>query len=118
MMPSRSNAISPIDSAMRLLRRLERGDLLRCGFFLMFGFPLRERLAVNALARLVLAEVHAALGGRFAIPVGEAVAAETGEYHQVDVLHIGALLVEMRKQPAEGRGFELGILIVHSRSPL
>ena len=72
----------------------------------MHGLPLRKRRAVDAFARLILAEVDAALGGRFAVPVGEAVAAETGQDHQVDVLHIRALFVEVSQQAAEGRCFE------------
>ena len=49
-----------------------------------------------------------ALFGGFAIPVGQAVAAEAGEDHQVDVLHVGALLDQVVAEAAERGGFEFG----------
>src|ERR1700742_4725673 len=103
---------------MRLLRSRERRTLFRRRFFLMLGLPLRERLPEDALARLILAHVHAAFDGGFAVPVGQAIAAETGQYHQVDVLHVAAFLVEMSQQATKRRGFEFGGRVGHSRSPL
>ena len=85
----------------------ERCELLGCRRLLMSGLPAIERLAVDALARGILADVDAALGGRFAIPVRKAIAAETRDDHEIDVLRVLAG-VEMPEQPAEDGGFELG----------
>src|SRR6185437_15798796 len=49
---------------------------------------------------------HAPLGGGLLVPVREAVAAEAGKVHEVDVLHVGAV-AEVLHQPPESRGFEL-----------
>ena len=69
--------------------------------------------AVDDLARLGIAERDTLLLGGGAVPFRQAIAAEAGEVHQVDVLHIGAL-AQMRQQRAERRGFELGAgLVVH-----
>ena len=95
-----------------LLRRLKRSELFRRRFFLMSGFPGPERLAVDALARRVLVDVDAARLGSFAVPVGEAIATEAREYHQIDVLHVAAL-VQMFEQAPERGGFELDFLIAH-----
>src|SRR5690606_15703041 len=67
---------------------LERGQLLRRRLALVAGLPLVERLAVHDRACLVLVERDAVFRGRLAIPIGQAVAAEAGEDHQVDVLHV------------------------------
>ena len=49
--------------------------------------------------------------GRLAIPVGQAIAAEAGEIHQVDVLHVAAF-AQMFHQPAESGSFERGALFI------
>ncbi|WP_408858560.1 hypothetical protein [Acidiphilium sp. PA] len=41
------------------------------------------------------------------MPAGEAVAAEPGEVHQVDILYVGPL-AQMRDEAAKGGGFERG----------
>src|SRR5580700_4274210 len=70
--------------------------------------------AIDDLARLRVAQRDTLFLGRGAIPFRQAVAAEAGEVHQIDVLHIGAL-AQMLDQGAEGRGFELGAgLVIHS----
>src|SRR5579863_3340547 len=90
--------------------------LLGARFLLVLRLPLLVRHAVDDLARLGIGKLETALAGRRAIPFREAVAAEPGEVHEVDVLHVGAL-AQMLHEAAEGRGFELGAgLVVHSRS--
>src|SRR5690348_475874 len=96
--------------------RLGSGEsrlLLRRRFLLVFLAPFIVGHPVDDLARLGIAQRHAFFLGGGAIPFRQAVAAETGEVHQIDVLHIGAL-AQMRDQRAERRGFELGAgLIIH-----
>jgi hypothetical protein len=75
-----------------------------------FALPLGIGHAVDDLARLVLVERDARLVGRVAIPVGQAVAAEAGEVHQVDVLHVGAL-AQMLDERAEGGRLEVAPLV-------
>ena len=47
------------------------------------------------------------VGGFLAIPPAQAVPAEPGQVHQVDVLHVGAF-AQMLDQPAERRGLQFG----------
>src|SRR5690606_1330755 len=86
---------------------LEGGLLLRRGFLLIPRPPLVIRHAVDRFARLILAHGLAGCAGCLLVPVGEAVAAEAREVHEVDVLHVGSL-AQMRDQLAECSGFELG----------
>jgi hypothetical protein len=57
--------------------------------------PLRVGHAVNGLAGFILGEVEAAFRRGFAIPVGKAVATEAGKIHQVDVLYVRALIIQV-----------------------
>jgi len=84
---------------VRVLRHtlLHLCDLLRRGFALMLRFPLRKRHAVDDFARLIPRQIAV----RFRNPVGQAVAAKARQSHQIDILHIGAML-QMRDQTAEG----------------
>ena len=87
--------------------------LVARGFLLVLGLPLVVRHAVDDLARLGIGDLDALLARLLAVPARQAVAAEAGQIHQVDVLHVRALL-QMRDQAAEGGGFELGAgLVVH-----
>src|SRR5262245_1351172 len=91
--------------------------LIARGFFLVLGLPLVIRHAVNDLARLGIWHLDALLAGLFAIPARQAVAAEAGQIHQVDVLNIGAL-PQVLHQAAERGGLEFGAgLVVHGNSP-
>src|SRR5262245_41825618 len=63
-----------------------RGACLR----LVPGLPVLEGHAVDHLAGPLLAELEATGAGRLLVPVGEAVAAEAGQVHQVDGLHVAA----------------------------
>src|ERR1044071_4700703 len=87
--------------------------LIARGFFLVLGLPLVVRHAVDDLARLGIGNLDALLARLLAIPARQAVAAEAGQIHQVDVLDVGALL-QVRDQAAESGGFEFGAgLVVH-----
>src|SRR5690606_37425859 len=88
-------------SAVVLARGLERGQLFRRGLALVAGLPLGEGHAVDGLAGLFLVHFEPGLERGLAVPVGQAVAAEAGQDHQVDVLDVGARLVEVPQQPAE-----------------
>src|ERR1041385_1889627 len=91
--------------------------LIARGFFLVLGLPLVVRHAVDDLARLGIGNLDALLARLLAIPARQAVAAEAGQVHQVDVLHVGALL-KMGDQTAEAGGLEFGLgLVVHGISP-
>src|SRR5262245_44835984 len=63
---------------------------LRRSLGLVALLPFLVGHAVNELARFILAECDAALGSRLLIPVRQAVAAEAGEIHQIDVLDVSA----------------------------
>src|SRR5690606_9642010 len=57
--------------------------------------------------------------GRVAIPVGQAVAAEAGQDHQVDVLYVGALRHQVFGQPTEDGRLDVEGVVggrVHGRS--
>src|SRR5437588_4874359 len=96
---------------MLRLRRGESGLLLGARFLLVLLAPFVIGHAVDDLARFGIAERDALLLGRGAVPFRQAVAAEAGEVHQIDVLHIGAF-AQMRDQRAERRRFELGAGLV------
>src|SRR6185437_1594370 len=84
---------------------------------LVLCFPLFIRHAINHLARRRIGDRQAALLCRLAIPAREAIAAEAGEVHQVEVLHVGAF-AQMLHQAAESRRLKLGLrLLIHSVSP-
>src|SRR5580698_4091770 len=95
-----------------LVRALVVGLLLVArGLFLVLGLPLVVRHAVDDLAGLGVGDLDAARAGFLAVPARQAIAAETGQVHQVDILHIRALL-QMRDQPAKSGGFEFGTGLV------
>src|ERR1700754_1199527 len=81
--------------------------LVARGFLLVLGLPVLVRHAVDDLAGLGIGDLDALLARFLAVPARQAVAAETGQVHQVDVLDIGALL-EVRHQAPEGGGLEFG----------
>src|SRR6266851_7211351 len=123
---SRSPAIPPTSGIVpptlyACVLRLRRGEgrlLLGGRLLLVLLAPFVIRHAVDDLARLGVAERDALFLGRGAVPFRQAVAAESGEVHQVDVLHVGAL-AQMRDQRAERRCFEFGAgLVVHVSPPL
>src|SRR5215470_17416828 len=94
--------------ASPVLVRLVEGLLLVArGFLLVLGLPFVVRHAVNDLARLGVGDLDALLARLLAVPARQAVAAEAGQIHQVDVLNVGALL-QVRDQAPEGGGFEFG----------
>ena len=66
------------------------------------GHPVHHR------ARLVLGHVQTPRHRRLLIPAAQAVAAEPGKGHQVDVLHLGPLDQQMLHQRAKGAGLQFG----------
>src|SRR4029453_12197243 len=98
------------------LRRRERGLLLRRRFLLMLLAPFVVGHAVHDLAGLGIAQRDALFLGGGAVPFRQAVAAETGEVHQIDVLHVGAF-AQMLDQAPERGGFQLGAGLVVHRGP-
>src|SRR6266545_399961 len=96
-----------------LVRLVEGLLLVARGFLLVLGLPFVVRHAVDDLARLGAGKLDTLLTRLLAIPARQAVAAKARQVHQVDVLHVGALL-QMRDQAAERGGFEFGAgLVVH-----
>src|SRR5438132_13196906 len=81
----------PLNACVLWLRGGEGRLLLGGCFLLVLLAPFVIRHAVDDLARLGVAERDALLVGRGAVPFRQAVAAEAGEVHQVDVLYVGAL---------------------------
>src|SRR5262245_61807414 len=100
------------EPSMLLACFFEGGFLRRRRFLLVLRTPFVVRHAVDDLAALVLAHRHAFFVGGVLHPVGEAIAAEAGEIHQVDILHVGAC-PQVLDQAAIDGGFEfqLGLLV-------
>src|SRR3984893_15152810 len=84
---------------------LHRRELLGAGRALMGRLPGLVGHAVDGLAALVLAHVSALGVGFLLEPVGEAVAAEAREIHQVVVLDVVAGAQMLDKAPEDG-GFK------------
>src|SRR5262245_24599952 len=93
---------------------LERGLLVLGGLLLVLGLPFLVRHAVERLPALGLGHRHAARIGGVLHPVRQALAAEAGKIHQVEVLHIGALAQMLDEAPERG-GLELGAGLVVKR---
>src|SRR6056297_333227 len=97
---------------------VEGGFFLGIGIGLMAPLPLVIRHSIIGVACRILGHLDAALMRGLLIPATEAVAAEPGEVHQVDILHVGALVHQVMAQLAECGGLELGAgLVVHDLSP-
>src|SRR5579872_6974039 len=106
--------VPPRPSGSVLVLGREGRLLIRARLLLVLLAPFVVGHAVDDLARLRIGERDALFFGRLAIPARQTVAAEAGEVHQVDVLHVGAL-AQMRDQGAERRRFELGAGLVVDR---
>ena len=87
---------------------LEQSHLLRRGFALVFLLPVRVRLAVHNLERLVVVHAQTALARAAQVPLGQAVPTKPRQIHLVDVLHIRAGLEVRHKLPERVR-LELGL---------
>src|SRR5690349_6494735 len=86
---------------------LERLELLWRRVRLMARLPLRVGHAINDLASLALFERQAAGPGGVLVPVRQAIPAEPGKVHEVDVLHVGPF-PKMFDEPPECRRLEFG----------
>src|SRR5689334_21773777 len=95
----RSSGVRPASPV--LVRLVESLLLVARSLLLVLGLPFVVRHAVDDLTRLGIWDLDALLARLLAVPARQAVAAEAGQIHQVDVLYVGALL-QMRDQPAEG----------------
>src|SRR5215218_9255020 len=84
------------------LRFLEGRELRPGRLVLVARLPGVVRHAVDVLAALVLGERDAARVGGLLQPVRQAVAAEPGEVHQVDVLHVRACPQVLDEAPEGG----------------
>src|ERR1700744_3792066 len=80
-------------------------ELLGAGRALIGRLPSLVGHAIDGLAALVLAETQALGVGFLFHPVRQAIAAEAGEIHQVDILDV-ATRAQMLDQPPENRRFK------------
>src|SRR5260221_2637213 len=86
-------------------------------FALIKLLPRVVRHAVDHFARRRIAQRHALFLGGGAVPFRQTVAAKARQVHQVEILHVGALL-QMRDQTPERGGLELDSgLVVHAVPP-
>src|SRR5262245_61036229 len=101
-----------------LVSWFESRFLRRACFALIFRLPLGIGHAIDMGARVLAGDSEALGPGGLLIPVGQAIAAEAGQIHQVDVLDIGAS-AQMLHKTAEHRGFKLGLglLVDHHEPP-
>src|SRR3954447_23023454 len=97
--PRSTQAIKILMSVTGLL---ECGLLVLGGLLLMLGLPFLIRHAIDRLTALVLGHRHAAGVSGLLHPVRQAIAAEGGENHPVDVLHVGARARMLQKAPERG----------------
>src|SRR5262249_32609455 len=109
--PLKREASAQAGESVPRMGLLHRRKPLGAGLALILRFPGLVGHAVDSLAAVVLAHGHALRVGRLLEPIGKAVAAETGEVHQVVVLQVGPFAKMPDKAP-EGGGFELGSVFV------
>jgi hypothetical protein len=69
----------------------------------MARLPLRVGHSVNRFPRVRVAEFDPSFLGGGAIPLRQAVSAETGEIHHVDILHVRALTKVLNQTAKRGR---------------
>src|SRR6056297_1143876 len=92
------------------------GLLVWSGLGLIGRFPLIHAHAIENFTRFHLVHVDAAGVRRLLIPATQAIAAEAGEFHHVDVLHIRPVFHQVLTQAAKGRRFEFHAgLFIHVR---
>src|SRR6185295_3806211 len=102
--------------AVSLLALGKRRLRVRACLLLIASLPFAGRHAIDDLARLILFQGDALLSGGFAIPIAQAVPAEAGEVHHVDVLDFSTA-AQMRDQAAECGGFKFSSgLFIHDGS--
>src|SRR5699024_5785420 len=102
---------------VQMLRLFHARDLLGARLLLMLRLPVSIRHAVNALAGILITDFDTAQLGLGAKPFRQAVAAKAGQIHQIDILHVAALL-QVGDQVAKGGGFNLDTgIFIHENSP-
>ncbi len=70
---------------------------------LVITFPFIHGHAVNRLSGLVVVHIQSSVSGCSQVPFGQAVAAETGQVHQVNILNIAASLQVLEESAKRGR---------------
>ena len=87
----------------------KRFKLLCSGWWLVFILPLAVGHAIDNLPRLLVVhwDISFLRGG--GIPLAQAVAAEIGKNHKVDILDL-LMIVQMLQQAAEGSGLNFGVV--------
>lgn len=100
----------PAYFGMQGFAALELCELLCTGRGLELLLPLINGHAVNVLLCLAVIHIHCLGFGRSQVPFCQAVTAESGQVHQVDILHIGPVL-QVFDQSAKCRGFNFNLLL-------
>jgi hypothetical protein len=92
---------------------LHRGKLLGTGAALKGRLPGLVGHAIDSLAAFVLAQGRTLGVGFFLEPVGQAIAAEARQIHQIDVLNVRAG-AQMRDEAPKNRSFQFrsGIVMI------
>src|ERR1700757_158558 len=96
-------------------QRPQSGDAIALLILCLPGFVWHP---IDYIACCGIAERQPALLGSGPIPFGQAIAAEAGQIHQVDVLHVGTL-AQVLHEASEGSGLEFGTgSFIHLASPV
>jgi hypothetical protein len=86
--------------------------LLGCtGAALMLFFPDFVRHAIDLLAGLRPWKINTLFTGGIFEPVCQTIAAESGQIHEIDILHIAAL-AQMANEPSEHCGFKFNLRFI------
>ena len=96
----------------------ESAQLLLGGGLLVFLLPLGVRHTVDPFTGVGVRKLKTLLAGRFRVPAAQAIAAEAGSDHQIDVLHF-LVLVQVLEQAPQHRCFQVPacILVDHLIPP-
>ncbi len=86
-----------------LLVALESGQLGRARLALVALFPLAIGHAIHPFPGGVIIHRQPLFLGRGQVPLGQAIAAETREIHQVDILYIAATVQVFQQASEDGR---------------
>ena len=78
---------------------------------LVVAFPFLDRHAIDCCSGLVIVHIKPAVSGRSQVPFRQAVPAEAGQIHQVNILNIAAFL-EVFDKSAKCGGFDFFFSVV------